>query len=389
MHEDSALAYTLLTMKPPPSYATTSALRKWNTNSYHHTSTDGMPPNAPFILSRTISLPVSQAQTPTSPFRTGAASYPKPNSPLISSAPLASIPNFRPMPNSRVPLISHAHPSHPQVPESSSTKYPPTDKLGPRMARMAGTLAQPSTIINAIASGYHARTTSASSTPSVSSPKPFHFPNLPTKTPRSKRPVNFPTPYNNHVFRGQLTQFHDDLLTSLRELSKIFHTLALGVENIAPGVDAAINKHLPPVSPPTPAPPPDTPTTPTSPQPLTKLPYDLRPRMSRPHYPPPPPPPSHTAKPASLWNTETSSTTPPHVPHGYAPPPTNLVASRKVSQTTVWNLPTLYSLFLSPRSPNTNDQPTPILSAATVPKKLNLTAHASPLAATSLITMAI
>ena len=72
---------------------------------------------------------------------------------------------------------------------------------------------------------------------------------------------------------------------------------------------------------------------------------------------------------ANRWNTETSSTTPPHVPHGYAQPPTILVASRKVSQTTVWNLPTLYSLFFSPRYPNTNDLPTHVLSAATIPKK--------------------
>ena len=148
-HEDSALAYTPSTMKSPPSYATTSAQRTWNTNSYHHISTNGMPPNAPSVPSRTISLPVSRAPTPTSPFRTGAASYPRPNSPLISSAPLASNPNFRPMPNSRVPLISHAHPSHPQEPESSSSKNPPTTKLGPHIARMAGTLAHPSTIINA------------------------------------------------------------------------------------------------------------------------------------------------------------------------------------------------------------------------------------------------
>ena len=130
-HEDSALAYTPSTMKPPPSYAITSTQRTWNTNLYHHISTDGMPPNAPSKPSRTISLPVSRAPTPTSPFRTGAASYPRPNSPLISSAPLASIPNFPPMPNSRVPLISHAHPSHPQEPESSSTKTHQPPNLGP------------------------------------------------------------------------------------------------------------------------------------------------------------------------------------------------------------------------------------------------------------------
>ena len=142
-----------------------------------------MPPNAPSVPLRTISLPVSQAQTQTFPFQTGAASYPKPNSPLISSRPLASILNSRLMPNSRVPSISHAHPSHPQEPESSSTKNPPPAKLGPHMAPKAGTLAQPSTITNAIASGYHAHTPNASYTPSLSSPKPSHSPNSPTKTP--------------------------------------------------------------------------------------------------------------------------------------------------------------------------------------------------------------
>ena len=85
-------------------------------------------------------------------------------------------------------------------------------------------------------------------------------------------------------FRGPLTQFHDDHLTLLRELSKIFHTIAPGVETITPGVDTTIKKHLPPVPHPTPAPPPDAPTTPTSPQHITKLPYNLCPRMSRPHY---------------------------------------------------------------------------------------------------------
>ena len=56
------------------------------------------------------------------------------------------------------------------------------------------------------------------------------------------------------------------------------------MENIAPGVDTTINKHLPPVPPLTPAPIPATPNTPTSLQPLTQLPYNLRPRTSRPHY---------------------------------------------------------------------------------------------------------
>ena len=85
-------------------------------------------------------------------------------------------------------------------------------------------------------------------------------------------------------FRGPLTQFHDDHLTSLRELSKIFHTIAPGVETIAPGVDTTIKKHLPPAPHPTPMPPPDAPTTPTSPQHITKLPYNLHPRTSCPHY---------------------------------------------------------------------------------------------------------
>ena len=38
-------------------------------------------------------------------------------------------------------------------------------------------------------------------------------------------------------FRGPLAQFHDNHLTSLHELSKIFHTIAPGVEPIAPGVN--------------------------------------------------------------------------------------------------------------------------------------------------------
>ena len=228
-----------------------------------------MPLNATSVPSRTISLPVSQAPTPTSPFRTGAASYPTPNSPLISSAPLASLPNFRPMPNSRVPLISHAHPSHPQEPESSSTKKPPTAKLGPHMARMAGPLAQPSTIINAIASGYHAPTPNASSTPSLSSQKPSHFPNLPIKTPRIKPPGNSPTPYNNHVFADNSP---NSMTTTLR---RSIHTLAPGVEIIAPGVDTTINKQLPPIPPLTQAPN----LAKTSLQPLNQLPYNLRPHV--------------------------------------------------------------------------------------------------------------
>ena len=163
-------------------------------------------------------------------------------------------------------------------------------------------------------------------------------------------------------FRGPLAQFHDDHLTSLRELSKIFHTIALGVETIALGVDTTIKKHLPPAPHPTPAPPPDAPTTPTSPQHITNF-HII---YAHAHHIHTTPPPSPTAKPASLWNTKTSSQTPPHMPHGCAPPQMNLVASHKA-----------------------NNLPMPVLSAATAPKKLNLTTHASPLAATSSITLAI
>ena len=81
-------------------------------------------------------------------------------------------------------------------------------------------------------------------------------------------------------FHGPLAQFHDDHLTSLRELSKIFHTLAPGVENIAPGVDTTIHKQMRPVLPLTPVPN----LAKTSLQPLKQLPYNLRPRTSRPHY---------------------------------------------------------------------------------------------------------
>ena len=81
-------------------------------------------------------------------------------------------------------------------------------------------------------------------------------------------------------FRGPLAQYHDDHLTSLHELSKIFHTLASGVENLAPGVDTTINKQLPPVPPLPPVPNPAN----TALQPLKQLPYNLHPRTSCPHY---------------------------------------------------------------------------------------------------------
>ena len=56
------------------------------------------------------------------------------------------------------------------------------------------------------------------------------------------------------------------------------------MENIAPGVNATINKHQPQVPPLKPLPNHATPTTPTSLQPLTQLPYNLRSHTSRPHY---------------------------------------------------------------------------------------------------------
>ena len=52
------------------------------------------------------------------------------------------------------------------------------------------------------------------------------------------------------------------------------------MENIAPGVDTTTHKQMPPVLPLTPVP--NLATTPF--QPPKKLPYNLRPRTSRPHY---------------------------------------------------------------------------------------------------------
>ena len=159
-----------------------------------------MPLNAPSAPSRTILLQVSQAPTPTFPFRIGAAFYHKPNSRLISSAPLASTPSCRPMHNSRAHSTSHAHHSHPQGRVSSFMKNPPSAKLGPHMVPTGGTLAQPSTITNAIASGSHAPMPNASSTPFPSSPKPSPYPTLPIKTLRYRLLENSPMPYNNRVF---------------------------------------------------------------------------------------------------------------------------------------------------------------------------------------------
>ena len=63
-----------------------------------------------------------------------------------------------------------------------------------------GTLAQPYTITNAIASGSHAPMPNASSTPFLSSPKLSPYPTLPIKTLRYRLPENSPMPYNNRVF---------------------------------------------------------------------------------------------------------------------------------------------------------------------------------------------
>ena len=115
-------------------------------------------------------------------------------------------------------------------------------------------------------------------------PKAVPLPELTHKDATSQATHKLTHALQQPRFHGPLAQFHDDHLTSLRELSKIFHTIAPRVEPIAPGVDTTIKKHLPPVPHPTPAPPPDTPTTPTSPQHITKLPYNLCPRTSRPHY---------------------------------------------------------------------------------------------------------
>ena len=85
-------------------------------------------------------------------------------------------------------------------------------------------------------------------------------------------------------FRGPLAQFHDNYLTSLRELGKIFDTVAPGVETTAPGVNTTKANPVPPVPPPRPATQPNEPTTPTPTQHLPIVPYNLRPRTSRPHY---------------------------------------------------------------------------------------------------------
>ena len=85
-------------------------------------------------------------------------------------------------------------------------------------------------------------------------------------------------------FRGPLAQFHDNYLTSLCELSKIFHTIAPGVEPIAPGVNTTKATPVPPVPPPPPATLPIEPNTPTPAQHIPIVPYNLRPRTSRPHY---------------------------------------------------------------------------------------------------------
>ena len=85
-------------------------------------------------------------------------------------------------------------------------------------------------------------------------------------------------------FRGCCAQFHDNHLTSLRQLSKIFHTIASGVEPIARGVNNTKATHLPTTPPPKPATLPNEPTTPPPTQHIPNVPYNLRPRTSRPHH---------------------------------------------------------------------------------------------------------
>ena len=168
-------------------------------------------------------------------------------------------------------------------------KNPPSAKLGPHMVPTGGTLAQPYTIINAIASGSHAPMPNASSTPFLSSPKPSPYPTLPIKTLTHKDTAIQAARELTHAlqqprFRGPLAQFHDNYLTSLRELGKIFHTVTPGVETIAPGVNTTKANPVPPVPLPRPATQPNEPTTPTPTQHIPIVPYNLRPRTSRPHY---------------------------------------------------------------------------------------------------------
>ena len=148
------------------------------------------------------------------------------------------------------------------------------------------------------------------------------------------------------------------------------------MENIAPGVATTPNKHLPAVPPPTPAPQPNPPTTPTYLQPLTKLPYTLHPRTSCPHYA------------APITHRET----------GKSMEYRDLINDPSTRATWLRSTANEFGRLAQGLSDNrveptntilTNDLPTPILSAATVPKKLNLTAHTSPSAATSSITLAI
>ena len=163
-------------------------------------------------------------------------------------------------------------------------------------------------------------------------------------------------------FRGPLAQFHDDYHTSLHELSKIplLRGWKPSLRGWSPKSKHIGHQHHIPHK-----------CHLLTPQPLLPLPnpsqnYHIIYAHARHVHTTPPP--SPTTKLASLRNTETSSPIAPHVPHGYAPPQTNLVALRKASQTTMFTLPTLYSLWLSPRSPNINNLPTPLLSAATILK---------------------
>ena len=85
-------------------------------------------------------------------------------------------------------------------------------------------------------------------------PKPVPIPELTHKDAAIQAAWELTHALQQPHSHGPLAQFHDDHLPSLRELSRIFHILPPGVENIAPGVDTTINKQLPLVLPLTPVP---------------------------------------------------------------------------------------------------------------------------------------
>ena len=115
-------------------------------------------------------------------------------------------------------------------------------------------------------------------------PKTVSIPNLTHKDAAIQAARELTHALQQPRFRGPLAQFHDNHLTSLRELSKIFHTIAPGVEPIAPGENNTQATPFPPVPPQKPATLPNEPTAPTPTQHIPTMPYNLRPRTSRPHY---------------------------------------------------------------------------------------------------------